>query len=256
MFTSKLGKLLIIVGLLAQACVVTSCAGTKEPPTGLIDMTEYRKVVDQQKSEQAMTAGQDSSGQEMTPEEHEHAGDMDMQHRNYPLAGLHYDKALRGDPTRNGVRLKLGHLYLQQGMFEAALAQFQNLRAQDPNSAVAHRGIGYAFLMQHKWRDAEEALTKAIILAPSDWLSQNLLGLTYDQEQRYSEAITAYKAALALNPREPGVLNNLGLAYALNGDHDAAIHAYEQAVATALHRPNCTIIWALPMPIAGGTPKR
>jgi lipopolysaccharide biosynthesis regulator YciM len=71
----------------------------------------------------------------MTAEEHERAGDMDRQRSNLPLAGVHYSKALKADPTRNSVRLKLGQIFLQQGMFQPALTQFQDLRTREPNSA-------------------------------------------------------------------------------------------------------------------------
>jgi tetratricopeptide (TPR) repeat protein len=200
-------------------------------------MSEYRQMMERQKGEQGSFEDPAPSVPEMTVEEHEHAGDMDAQRRNFSLAGVHYGKALKADPTRNRVRFKLGQIFLQQGMFEPALTQFKDLRTSEPNSAPAHQGIGHVYLLQGKMREAEAALTKAIALDPSSWLSHNLLGLVHDQEQRHAEAIKAYKAALALHPREPGVLNNLGLAYALNGDHDAAIQAYERAVAAGSASP-------------------
>jgi tetratricopeptide (TPR) repeat protein len=194
-------------------------------------MSDYRQMMERQKGTQGSLDDPTASSPDMTVEEHERAGDMGAQRRSFPLAGVHYGKALKADPTRNSVRLKLGQTFLQQGMFEPALTQFQDLRTREPNSAQAHQGIGHVYLLQGKLREAEEALTTALALDPSSWLSHNLLGLAYDQGQRHGEAITAYKAALDLRPREPGVLNNLGLAYALSGDYDAAIHAYEQAVA-------------------------
>ena len=237
MITWKQSRFQLRVGLLVGACVVTGCAGSKDSTPSSFDMSEYRQMMERQKGGQGSFDEPTSSVPEMTVEEHERAGDMDAQRRNFPLAGVHYGKALKADPTRNSVRLKLGQIFLQQGMFEPALTQFQDLRTRAPNSAPAHQGIGHVSLLQGKLREAEEALTKAVALDPSIWLSHNLLGLAYDQGQRHAEAITAYKAALALRPREPGVLNNLGLAYALSGDHDAAIQAYEQAVAAGSASP-------------------
>lgn len=213
------------------------CTASKDSTTSSFDMSEYRKILDRQKNEQAALESTETKTPQMTPEEQERAGDAEAQRRNFPLAGLHYTKALNADPTRNSVRLKLGQMMLQQGMFDAAVTQFQDLLTRDPNSAAAHQGLGRAFLQQGKLREAEAALTKAIALDPSSWLSQNLLGLVYDQEQRHTEAIAAYKAALALRPREPNVLNNLGLAYALSGDHETAIHFFEQAVAAGSTSP-------------------
>ena len=225
------------IGLLVGICVLTGCAGSKDPASPSFDMTEYRKAMEAQKGSPESSEDSTATAPEMTAEEHERAGDTDAQRRNFPLAGVHYGKALKADPTRNSLRLKLGHIFLQQGMFEPALTQFQDLRTREPNSAPAYQGIGHVYLLQGKLREAEEALTKAVALDPSSWLSNNLLGLAYDQGQRHAEAITAYQAALALRPREPSVLNNLGLAYALSGDHESAIQAYEQAAAAGSAPP-------------------
>lgn len=226
-----------IGGLLVGGSMLVGCAGSKDSTPPSFDMSEYRKVMERQKGEQAALDNPEPSVPEITAEEHERAGDADVQRRNFPLAGVHYAKALTAEPTRNSVRLKLAQIFLQQGMLEPALTQFQDLQTREPNSAPVQQGIGHVYLLQSKLREAEAALTKAIALDRSSWLSYNLLGLVYDQEQRHADAITAYKAALALRPREPSVLNNLGLAYALSGDHEAAIQAYEQAVAAGSASP-------------------
>ena len=213
--------------------------------------------MERQKNEQAALDSTETTTPKMTPEEQERAGDAEAQRRNFPLAGLHYTKALNADPTRNSVRLKLGQMMLQQGMFDAAVTQFQDLLTREPNSAPAYQGIGQAYLQQGKLREAETALTKAITLDPSSWVSHNLMGLVYDQQQRYSDAIAAYKAALAIRPREPNVLNNLGLAYALSGDHETAIQFYEQAVRGRLQFTKAAKqSWAWLTPIASGMPMR
>jgi tetratricopeptide (TPR) repeat protein len=226
-----------IIILLIGGSMLVGCAGSKDTTPSSFDMSEYRQMMEHQKGALGNFEDPTPSVPEMTAEEHERAGDMDTQRRNFPLAGVHYSKALNTDPTRNTVRLKLGQIFLQQGMFEPALTQFQDLRTREPNSAPAYQGIGHVSLLQGKLQAAEAALTKAIALDSSSWLSHNLLGLVQDQEQHHAEAIAAYKAALALRPHEPSVLNNLGLAYALSGDHDAAIQAYEQAVAAGSVSP-------------------
>jgi tetratricopeptide (TPR) repeat protein len=223
------------VGILIAVCLIAvyavSCAGSKESTPPSFDMSEYRKVMERQKNQEAAQDNSETSVPEMTAEEHERAGDRDAQHRNFPLAGVHYSKALKADPTRNSARLKLGQIYLRQGMLEPALTQFKDLQHKEPDSAPSHQGIGNIYLLQGKLREAEAALSKAVQLDQSNWVAHNLLGLVYDQGQRHADAIMAYKAALTLQPREPSVLNNLGLAYALSGDYEAAIQAYEQALA-------------------------
>jgi Flp pilus assembly protein TadD len=213
-----------------------ACSASNEGTAPAFDMSEYRKMMERQKSEQAMESDE-PPGPKLTVEEEERAGDLEAQRRNLPMAALHYTKVLTADPTKNSVRLKLGQLMLQQGMFDVAATQFQDMLTRDPKSAPAHQGLGQTFLQQGKLREAEGALTKAIELDPSSWLSHNLLGLLYDQEQRHDEAITEYKVALDLHPNERGVLNNVGLAYALKGDHETAIHFFEEAVAAGSTSP-------------------
>jgi len=224
-------NLFLAVWVSVEAFVITGCGGNKDPLVSLFDMAEYRKMIEEQKTRQENEANATSSTPEMSGDEHERVGDAEAQRGNYPLAAIHYSKALKADSGRNSVRLKLGLTFLQQGLTEPALTQFQDLLKREPNSAPAFQGIGHVSLLQGKLPEAETALQKSIALDPDNWEPHNLLGLVYDQQHRHSEAIAAYLAALEHQPREPSVLNNLGLSYALSGDHESAVQAYEQAVA-------------------------
>ncbi|UVT20570.1 MAG: tetratricopeptide repeat protein [Nitrospira sp.] len=224
-------RLWLSMGLVVGTSALTACGWAKDQITSATDMAEYRKLVDEQKKQQEHLAEATSTTPELTAEEHERKGDLDAQTRNYLLASLHYDKALKADPTRNSVRLKLGQTLLQQGLLDQALTQFQDLQTREPNSAQVYEGVGQIYLRQGKLAESEKALTKAIMLDPSSWQSHNLLGLLYDQKKLHIDAITSYHAALIYRPREPSVLNNLGLAYALSGNYESAIEAYEQAIA-------------------------
>jgi len=237
MITMQSLKLLFVAGVIVGMYSITGCGGTKDQLTSSLDMAEYRKMMEDQKKQQEHLAAATSSTPEMTVEEHERRGDLDAQARNYPLASLHYDKALKANPDRNPVRLKLGQMFLQQGLLDQALTHFQDLRAREPESAPVHEGLGQIYLMQGKQADAEKALTKAITLNPASWQSHNLLGLLYDQQKRHADAIASYHTALTYRSREPNILNNLGLAYALSGNYDAAIDSYEQAVSAGSNSP-------------------
>lgn len=230
-------RFLLIVGLAVETATVTGCWGSKDQAASSADLAEYRKMMDAQKQQQDRLEAATSSTPELTAEEHERKGDLDAQARNYPLASLHYDKALKADPSRNPVRLKLGQVFLQQGLLDQALTNFQDLRTREPESSPVHEGLGQIYLMQGKHQEAEKALTKAIALNPASWQSHNLLGLLYDQQQRHTEAIASYHTALTHRSREPNVLNNLGLAYALSGNYEAAIESYEQAVSAGSSSP-------------------
>ncbi len=129
------------IAALACAFVATSCADSKETINSSFDMSEYRKMMERQKNEQAALESAETTAPKLTPEEQERAGDAEAQRRNFPMAGLHYTKALNADPARNSVRLKLGQMMLQQGMFDAAVTQFQD--ATDSRTQFGARLPGY-----------------------------------------------------------------------------------------------------------------
>src|SRR5215467_7445143 len=108
---------MLVVSFCISGAMLGGCTATKETTTSSFDMSEYRKMLERQKNEQAALDNTETKAPEMSPEEHERAGDTEAQRRNFPMAGLHYTQALQADPTRNTVRLKLGQMMLQQGMF-------------------------------------------------------------------------------------------------------------------------------------------
>jgi tetratricopeptide (TPR) repeat protein len=237
MITRQSRRLWLSMGLVVGASALTACGWAKDQITSATDMAEYRKLMDEQKKQQEHLDEATSTTPELTAEEHERKGDLDTQARNYPLARMHYDKALKADPARNAVHLKLGQVFLQQGLLDQSLSHFQDFRTREPKSAPAYEGIGQVYLMQSNLAESEKALTKAIELNPSSWQSHNLLGLLYDQKKLHTDAIASYHTALTYRPREPNVLNNLGLAYALSGNYESAINAYEQAIAAGSNAP-------------------
>jgi predicted Zn-dependent protease len=139
---------------------MTACADSKETTSSKFDMSEYRKMMERQKNEQTALESTETKAPDMTPEEHERAGDDEAQRRNFPLAGLHYTKALNADPTKNTVRLKLAQLMLQQGMFDAAVTQFQ-----DPNHRPRIRVSGRRICIKVSYVKPKRLSTK-----PSRWI--------------------------------------------------------------------------------------
>src|SRR5690349_17163758 len=102
----------VMAVLLSCGALLGGCTASSEVTTSSYDMTEYRKMIERQKSEQAALESAEASAPKLTPEEQERAGDAEVQRRNFPMAGLHYTKALNADPDRKSVRLKLGQLML------------------------------------------------------------------------------------------------------------------------------------------------
>jgi predicted Zn-dependent protease len=139
-----------MTGLLMGMSLLSGCTGSKDAASSSFDMSEYRKMMDRQKGAEGSFEDPAPSAPDMTAEEHERAGDVEAHRRSFTMAGLHYDKALKADSSRNSVRLKLGQIFFQQGLLEPAIGQFEDLRKREPKSATAHEGIGQVYLQQGK----------------------------------------------------------------------------------------------------------
>ena len=86
MVSWKQSQFLYGIGVLLGAFVMTSCADSKDTTSSSFDMSEYRKMMERQKNQQAALDSAESTVPERTPEEQEQAGDAEAQRRNLPLA--------------------------------------------------------------------------------------------------------------------------------------------------------------------------
>src|SRR5262249_59687010 len=75
------------------------CTASKDSTTSYFDMSEYRKILDRPKNEQAALESTETKTPQMTPEEHERAGDADAHHPNFPFEGLHQTKTSNAVPS-------------------------------------------------------------------------------------------------------------------------------------------------------------
>ena len=59
------------IAVLSGACLMTSCADSKETTSSSFDMSEYRKMMERQKNEQAALESAENTAPKTTPEEQE-----------------------------------------------------------------------------------------------------------------------------------------------------------------------------------------
>jgi cytochrome c-type biogenesis protein CcmH/NrfG len=64
----------------------------------------------------------------------------------------------------------------------------------------AYCGIGIAYLNQKKYKEAIEALEKAVSIDSERAIVYYLLGMAYEEIMNYGEAISAWNKFLALSP--------------------------------------------------------
>ncbi len=154
-------------------------------------------------------------------------------------------RAARGDAVgslreyRVASRLALGDLgafeeYAQaigrNGDRPGELAAWLRARAQWPESARVHAGLGYAFLRSQRPDEALASLGLALRMNPFDWAAHAGRGDALRARGRVPEAIEAYQSALRLAPGEAGLRNKLGIAYALAGMREQAKAQFVEAL--------------------------
>jgi type IV pilus assembly protein PilF len=134
-------------------------------------------------------------------------------------------------------RVKKADGYYQEGMAhlssdrQKSFVSFQKAIQHNPRHRDAHYSIGHLYVLQGKYKQAEEEFRDAIRIDPNYSEAHNYLGDVLAQEDRWTEAIESYRRALS-NPlySTPDIAwYNMGLAYAHEGDMEKAIQAFEDA---------------------------
>jgi tetratricopeptide (TPR) repeat protein len=113
---------------------------------------------------------------ELEPLELEHYSNSGVLHAYWSEAAdpthldtavAYYELAFRLAPTRAELRLDLGHVYHNHGMYELALEQYQAALAIDPQLAQAHYDSGLGWLALGRRDEARAAFQAALELAPA-----------------------------------------------------------------------------------------
>ena len=117
-----------------------------------------------------------------------------------------------------------------QGYFQQALAQAEQLLEQFPNSVVLHnlQGAGYAELGD--LRAAIDSYKWAIKIKPDSAAAYNNMGNALKATGELDEAISSCRQAVKIKPEYAEAYSNMGNALKEKGELDEAISSYRQAI--------------------------
>lgn len=87
-----------------------------------------------------------------------------------------------------------------EGNYDAALAMFQEILAENPTITVAYVGIGDIYMDKQSYDKAEPAYARAAKLEPRSFDAQFGHGLSLQMLNRFVEAIRAFQRALTIDP--------------------------------------------------------
>jgi tetratricopeptide (TPR) repeat protein len=96
-----------------------------------------------------------------------------------------------------------------QGQYDEAAAEFQEILKADPNHARAHLGLGLVFCFVGRFDESLEELKRAVECDPT-WVDGHLnLAKTYAMLGMYDEAKVAFNRVLELHPGHPEATKQL-----------------------------------------------
>ena len=123
---------------------------------------------------------------------------------------------------------------LHRGRFFATESAFyRQWTRTNPNSAIAHNGVGLSYARSGDWPTAVTHYRTALAIKPDYAPAFNNLGRALENQGNIRDAQSAYEQAVALDPSMIQARNNLATILAQQGDYPAALthlHAALEAV--------------------------
>jgi len=218
--------------IIAAISGIIGCATTSNSEKAMMKQIASHQELAQQKAAADIAAEEAMMKKipEMKAEGYERAGDNYVRQGNMNKAFLQYEKALSLDSEANGVRYKLGWLFLNRGLNDDALKTFEEIQKRDSKNALAYEGMGRVYVAMKDYEKAGKNLEMALQLKPDFWQCHALFAFMYDRQGRYDDAIGYYQKAIAMKSDSFLLYNNLGMSYYMKGDYEKSVEAYIHAL--------------------------
>jgi tetratricopeptide (TPR) repeat protein len=124
-----------------------------------------------------------------------------------------------------------GSIYLQSGMFDEAIADFNKALALDPDlAAAAYGNCATAYDQLGETELALENCNKALALNPDDSVTLILRGHIHASKGYLTASLADFDRAIAVDPTDPMAYSNRGATYSKLGDVQRAIDDYGLAI--------------------------
>lgn len=138
-----------------------------------------------------------------------------------------YEKAREHDPRcAPAVTKRLAVLYDMVDKFDRALVEYQLAIQQNPRDADVWNDLGYGYYNRGNWKQAEDALRKAVAINPKHPKAWTNLGMATAQQGRFDESLAHFQKVVG----KPQAYCNLGFLLAAQGRKHEARTAYLEAL--------------------------
>jgi RNA polymerase sigma factor (sigma-70 family) len=139
--------------------------------------------------------------------------------------------APQGNPQDAAAYLKRGRIYLNQGDYDQAIADFNQVLQLNPKSAGAYFSRGRANKLKGNYEQALADYNEAIQINPQMVAAYVNRGQIYNMADRSDDAIADFNQALLLDPERPIPYLDRGVAYGAKSDYGKAIADFGSALA-------------------------
>jgi tetratricopeptide (TPR) repeat protein len=193
-------------------------------------------LVDEGRSQEAITLLSHASDDSASPDVYDLLGDAYAQQKDYPKAEDAYRKAVDADPDDPGHRHGLAQALLEQDKYAPALEQFKKLVELEPGSSDNYLREAQLYRRLGEFDLAESSLLRAKQLAPGSLEILFNEALLYEDQNRYDDAVKVLTDAIAGMKGQAGGVGNpnalsilyeqLGRAYRGQRNYSAALETY------------------------------
>lgn len=154
----------------------------------------------------------------------------------YQAALEQYQLGLQADPTNPDLHIGLGYNYYGDGRISDAIISFEDALGADPSNASAYDGLAHMYIQLGDAPLAENSALQAVELNPNVARAQGRLGESYFRQNNYLNAIPPLEKAAELYGRPTDLnarfFNMLATAYIRNSLNDCpkAVPLFQQVL--------------------------
>jgi len=123
-----------------------------------------------------------------------------------------------------------GQTWYQGSVYKDIETLWADTLAKNPESWLAHNGLGVVLADQGKFQEAIFHYRKVLQVKPDHYKAHNNMGNAFAKLGKIKEAMNHYKEALRLRPDYAEAHSNLGNVLASQGKFDQAMDHYSQAL--------------------------
>lgn len=165
--------------------------------------------------------------------------------KKYQQASDAFADYLKLNPSDGSAHLDRASALLNLDRFDDGLAELDAASADGAAGADAWKMRGEIFMRQRKWKEAGDALQKALSLAPQDAEAAAWLGRVAIELRDYPAAVRVLEQVSSRNPQDADALRDLVDALYLNENFAGALDAMDRLARLETPRPGSWFVRAI-----------